>query len=97
MADAATRTPARRPRLKPELLSLADLARLLGIGVSTAERLKAAGRIGPRPVHLAGPKYRRREVLAWLARPGPDNELLTACEWAPVWKQLQADARRKPR
>ncbi len=85
----------RRRRLPPDLLPLAEVAAQLGIGLSTAERLKAAGNIVPPPVTLAGLKWRRRELLAWLAHPGPDGQLLTVAELLPVWRQLAADRDRR--
>ena len=78
-----TRQPA-------ELLSRDDMPTLLSVGMSTFDRLRAAGKIGPKPVELAGVKFDRREVLAWLAHRDPAGELYDAKSWPAVWAALQS-------
>ncbi|QJX00250.1 helix-turn-helix transcriptional regulator [Frigoriglobus tundricola] len=81
-----------RDRLAPpaELLTRDALAALLDIGVSTLDRLNAAGRIGPRPVRLGGAlRWHRAEVLAWLAQRDPRGELHDAATWPAVWDALR--------
>ena len=72
-----------------ELLCRDDMATTLGVGLSTFDRLRAAGKIGPRPLELAGVRYHRAEVLAWLAHRDPIGELLDAKSWPTVWASLQ--------
>lgn len=101
MSDASTATLADVVRLLRDLLQLQTrqpaelldregMAAVLAIGVSTLDRLRAAGKIGPRPLDLAGVKYDRREVLAWLAHRDPAGELLDSRSWPAVWASLQA-------
>jgi hypothetical protein len=83
-----------RDRLDPpaELLTRETFAALLDIGTSTFDKFREAGMIGPRPIHLAGLKWHRDEVLAWLRHRGPDGELHDAKTWAAVWESLRRRA-----
>lgn len=85
---------ARQPA---ELLTREDMAAVLNVGVSTFDRMKAAGRIGPRPVELSGVKFLAAEVRAWLAHRDHRGELHDADSWPAVWAALQAQARGKNR
>jgi len=80
-------------RQPAELLNREDVASVLAVGVSTFDRLRAAGKIGPRPLELAGVKYDRREVLEWLAHRDPAGDLLDAKHWPAMWASLQAKPR----
>ena len=54
-----------------ELLAAPDAARLCSLGRSTWLRLSAAGKV-PAPVRLGGSvRWRRRELLAWIAAGAP--------------------------
>jgi hypothetical protein len=83
-----------RDRLAPpaELLTRETFAALLDLGVSTFDRLRETGAVGPRPLRLAGLKWHRDEVLAWLRHRGPDGNLLDAKAWPPVWAELRRRA-----
>jgi predicted DNA-binding transcriptional regulator AlpA len=72
-----------------ELLTRDDMPALLNVGLSTFDRLRAAGKIGPRPLELGGLKWDRNEVLAWLRHRDQAGELLDAKSWPPVWQALQ--------
>src|SRR5437763_1981135 len=68
------------------LIDRDDLARRLTIGLSTLDRLRAAGRIGPRPVRVGGAvRFLLAEVAAWLSAPAPNGELYDAATWPTVW------------
>lgn len=74
------------------LLTRETFAALLDIGPSTFDKLRAAGKIGPQPIHLAGLKWHRDEALAWLRHRGHAGELHDAKTWPAVWDAL----RRRP-
>lgn len=76
-----------------ELLGRDDMAALLNVGVSTFDRLKAAGKIGPRPLELAGVKYSAIEVRAWLANRDPTGELFDSNSWPSIWAALKSPER----
>ncbi len=80
-----------RDRLVPPaaLLTRESFAALLDIGVSTFDRLRESGKIGPRPIRLAGLKWHRDEVLAWLRHRGHDDDLFDAKSWPAVWEALR--------
>ena len=79
---------------RPEPAALLDrpaLAALLDIGVSTLDRMKAAGQIGPPEVRVGGSvRWHRAEVEAWLAHRTPAGELRDGKAWPSVWPQLIA-------
>ncbi|MFO0825911.1 MAG: helix-turn-helix domain-containing protein [Gemmataceae bacterium] len=76
-----------------EMLSRDDLAALLGVGVSTLDRYRALGEIGPQPVSLGGQlRWRRLEVLAWLAHRDHRGELHTTATWPAIWAAHQRKA-----
>ena len=83
-----------RERLAPpaELLTRETFAALLDIGTSTFDKLREVGKIGPRPIHLAGLKWHRNEALAWLRHRGPDGELHDAKTWPAVWESVRRRA-----
>ena len=84
------------PDVRPEV---ADTARLIDRGefahraalaVSTFDRLRAAGKIGPRAVRVGGSvRFMLPEVIAWLSHPTPSGELHTIETWPAVWAALQ--------
>lgn len=78
---------------RPEPAALLDrpaLAALLDIGVSTLDRMKASGQIGPPEVRVGGSvRWHRAEVEAWLAHRTPAGELHDGKAWPPVWADLQ--------
>lgn len=66
------------------------LAALLDIGVSTLDRMKASGQIGPPEVRVGGSvRWHRAEVEAWLAHRTPAGELHDGKAWPPVRADLQ--------
>jgi predicted DNA-binding transcriptional regulator AlpA len=75
------------------LIDREEFARRLAVGVSTLDRLRAAGKIGPRPVRCGGIRYRFAEVAAWIANPTPSGGLYDAATWAPVWVALGKNSR----
>jgi len=76
---------------RPALLERDSFAALLGLGVSTFDRLRATGRIGPAPVKVGGGvRWHRQEVDAWLRRRTPAGELYDADDWPAVWRQCEA-------
>lgn len=72
------------------LLTRETFAALLDVGVSTFDRMRAAGQIGPRPVQCAGLRWHRDEVAAWLTHRDPSGDLHDAKSWPALWKQLQS-------
>jgi hypothetical protein len=80
-----------RERLVPlaELLTRETFAELLDIGVSTFDKLRETGEIGPRPIRLAGLKWHREEALTWLRHRAPNGELYDAKTWPAVWASLR--------
>lgn len=80
-----------RERLAPPavLLTRETFAALLDVGVSTFDRLRETGAIGPQPIKLAGLKWHRDEVLAWLHNRPANSELHNAKTWPPVWASLR--------
>ena len=79
----------------PELLTRDTFAALLDVGVSTFDRLRETGTVGPKPIRLAGVRWHRGEVLAWLANRAPSGELFDADAWPPVWDALRRRAAAK--
>ncbi len=81
LVDAAKPSPA--------LIGLKDLARLMALGESTFERLKATPEIGPQPVRIGGSlRWERAEVNAWLRHRTQRGDLYDAKTWPAVWKQI---------
>jgi hypothetical protein len=74
------------------LLTRESFAALLDIGVSTFDRMREIGAIGPRAFHLAGLKWHREEALAWLRHRTPDGELYDAKTWPTIWDAIQRKA-----
>ncbi len=72
------------------LLDKEQVAALTALGESTVDRHRAAGLFGPADVRVGGAlRWRRAEVLAWIAHPRPDGELMDRATWTPVWADLQ--------
>jgi hypothetical protein len=71
-----------------ELLTRESFAALLDVGKSTFDRLRETGAIGPQPFRLAGLKWHRDEVLAWLYHRGPDGQLQGRKTWPALWATL---------
>jgi hypothetical protein len=98
-ADIRTDTPTAlevileliRSRLAPpaELLTRETFAALLDVGVSTLDRLRETGAIGPQPFRLAGLRWNRDEALAWIHHRGPDGGLVDSKTWPAVWQSLR--------
>jgi len=78
-------------RLAPpaELLTRESFAALLDMGVSTFDRLRETGDIGPRPVRLGGGlRWHRDEVRTWLKHRDPAGELHDAKTWPTIWQAI---------
>lgn len=93
-ADATAELKAIRKLLEaahapPALLGRDEMAALLGCGLSTFDRLKAAGKVGPTATDFGGPKWHRPEVEAWMANRAPNGDLHDAATWPAVWKHLR--------
>ena len=77
------REPAAPHRL---LLSRAEAAAALGVGLRTFDRLESAGKIGPRPVKLGGSiRYSARALDAWIAS-AVRSELPDREQWSLIQK-----------
>src|SRR5579884_1370239 len=63
----------------------------MAVSEATGHRLRAAGKIGPRPIRLGAGvlRYYLPEVLAWLEHRRSDGGLHDAKTWPAVWAQLQ--------
>ncbi len=79
----------------PELLTRDTFAALLDVGVSTFDRLRETGAIGPKPIRLAGVRWHRAEALAWLANRDPSGALHDVDAWPPVWDAIRRRASTK--
>ncbi len=79
----------------PELLTRDTFAALLDVGVSTFDRLRETGAVGPKPIRFAGWKWHRAEVLAWLSNRAPSGDLFDAETWPSVWDALRRRAAAK--
>src|SRR5687768_4964785 len=66
-----------------------ELARRLWVGGSTLDRMRAAGKVGPRAIRFGGVKFRLAEVAAWLSTPDPAGKLYDAATWPAVWAAMQ--------
>jgi predicted DNA-binding transcriptional regulator AlpA len=82
-------SPNEAPRaVPPGLLRRPDAARFLAVGLSTLDRLSAAGLV-PRPIRLAGSLcWSRAELSEWCRHGCPPR-----AEWQPVWQALLAARR----
>lgn len=82
---AQTISDSRRSAETPEALPAAAAARLLGVSRATFFKLHAAGKL-PMPVYLTPrcPRWRRAELLAWLAAGCPDRR---------TWQRMRGDSR----
>ena len=85
----------------PELIDLAGVAALLGVGLTTAKAIHRDGRLGPLPIRFGrATRWRRRELVAWLDAGAPRRERwLTLCQaterrtaGAQTFPRLAADA-----
>ena len=86
--------PAAEPQFEPgdhsRLIDRDELARRLSVGVSTLDRLRATGKVGPQAIRVGGAvRFRLTEVAAWLATPTPSGELFDSKAWSSVWAALQ--------
>lgn len=67
------KTPHEAERVQPTLLSIADLATLLGVSSRHVERMDVSGRM-PAPVRLGRSKrWRRTEIESWIVAGCPDR------------------------
>jgi hypothetical protein len=55
-------------------------------------RLRAAGKVGPRAVRFGGVRFLRAEVAAWLSTPTPAGELYDAATWPAVWAAMRNES-----
>lgn len=78
-----------------ELLTRDAVARLLSVGVSTFDRLRAAGKVGPEAVELAGVKFVANEVRAWVTNRDHTGELYDADSWPAIWAALQTRGKQR--
>jgi predicted DNA-binding transcriptional regulator AlpA len=85
------------PRLgapdQARLIDRDEFAQRLSVGVSTLDRLRAAGKVGPRAIKCGGIRFHLAEVTAWLATPTAAGELHSAATWPPVWAALEKKTR----
>ena len=87
-AVRATLTAAAHP--PAELLDKSQVGALTGLGESTVDRYRAAGLFGPADVRVGGSlRWRRTEVLAWIAHSAPSGDLMDRKTWTPVWVEVQ--------
>jgi predicted DNA-binding transcriptional regulator AlpA len=76
-----------------ELLTREEVAVVLNVGLSTFDRLRATGRVGPQPLEFAGVRFLAAEVRAWLMNRDHRGELHDADAWPAVWATLQTRPR----
>ena len=74
------------------LIDREEFARRLTVGMSTLDRLRAAGKVGPRAIKCGGVRFLLAEVVAWLSTPNPAGELHDAVTWPAVWAAVQKKA-----
>lgn len=67
----------------PLLVGRVELARLLGVSEATLDRMRSAGRIGPRPLQLSPGRiaWRRSTIERWIAESERAGQLLNAANW----------------
>ena len=88
---ASTPARPRNDKSNTVLEGRRGFAALMGLGTSTFDKLRAAGRIGPPVIRLGGSvRWHRAEIEAWLAHRAPSGELYDATSWPAIWMQLQA-------
>ena len=94
-AEAGTTVAELRfdPSDHARLIDREELAGRLSLGVSTLDRQRAAGKIGPQPIRVGGSvRFRLAEVAAWLATPAPNGELHDSDSWPAVWESIRRRA-----
>jgi len=57
----------------PLLLSAKNLANCLNCSLRHVRRMLSSGKIGPKPIHIAGVKFLRSEIMDWLQSGAPDR------------------------
>ena len=73
-----------------ELLGRDEFARTLAIGVSTFDKLNAAGMVGPKSFRVGGAiRWHRAEVTLYLLHRDHRGELHGAETWGPVWQAIK--------
>lgn len=87
-------TPITEPHFEAgdhsRLIDRAELARRLSVGVSTLDRLRATGKVGPHPIRVGGAvRFRMAEVASWLAMPTPSGELHDTEAWAAIQRRAE--------
>jgi predicted DNA-binding transcriptional regulator AlpA len=91
--DASAAGPRPEAPDHARLIDRDELARRLSVGVSTLDRHRAAGKVGPRVVRYGGSvRFLLAEVVAWLSTPASDGELHDAATWPAVWAAMQKKA-----
>lgn len=91
-ADAPATDPRPDAPDHARLIDRDELARRLSLGVSTLDRHRAAGRVGPRAIRCGGIRFLLTEVVAWLSTPDTTGELYDADTWPAVWAAMQKNA-----
>jgi predicted DNA-binding transcriptional regulator AlpA len=77
------------------MIAKPELAKMVAVSVSTIDRMRPTGELGPQPVLIGDSlRWSRIEVEAWLANRQTDGSLHDAESWAIVWPQLQKQARK---
>jgi predicted DNA-binding transcriptional regulator AlpA len=72
------------------LIDRDGFAQRLSIGTSTLDKLRAARKVGPRPIRVGGGvRFLLAEVAAWLSTPAANGELHDAQTWPAVWAALR--------
>jgi excisionase family DNA binding protein len=72
----------------PRLIGVNDVARLLGVSLTTVERMHAAGKV-PAPRRIGARNvWDRVELEEWIARPRADGKMMDRKAWGPVWSAL---------
>lgn len=58
-----------------ELIGPSEAAKLLGVSRTAFHGLRASERFAPARIELCGPKWRRQEVLDWIAAGCPHSKV----------------------